>query len=56
MEIIEFIGYSVFGEGEGLLFFGKGDFGEWYNALWDMMCNMFGAIGAAVYGFLVFKK
>ena len=56
MEIIEFIGYTVFGEGEGLLFFGKGDFGEWFNAIWDIMCNMLGAIGAAIFAFLVFKK
>ena len=28
-EIMEFIGYSFLGEGEGLLFYGTGDFGEW---------------------------
>jgi hypothetical protein len=56
MEIIEFIGYSAFGEGEGLLFFGKGDFGEWFNASWDLMCNTVGAIGAGIFGYLVFKK
>jgi len=56
MEIIEFVGYSVFGEGEGLLFFGKGDFGEWFNASWDMLNNMFGAIGGVIFGYLVFKK
>ena len=54
MEIIEFVGYSFLGAGEGLLFFGKGDFGEWNNASWDLMNNLFGAIVGAIYAFVVF--
>jgi len=54
MEIIEFVGYSYLGQGEGLLFFGKGDFGEWNNASWDLMNNAFGAILGAFYAFFVF--
>jgi len=50
MEIIEFIGYSILGEGEGLLFYGTGDFGEWNNISWDLISNTAGAIfGALVY-------
>lgn len=43
IEIIEFMGYSFLGEGEGLLRYGVGDFGEWNNACWDLMSNTLGA-------------
>lgn len=44
VEIIEFVGYSFLGQGEGILFYGTGDFGEWNNLSWDLMGNMVGAI------------
>lgn len=47
MEIMEFTGYSLFGEGNGLLFYGAGDFGEWNNAAWDMIYNTLGAVIAS---------
>lgn len=58
METLEFIGYSFLGEGEGILFYGTGDFGEWNNMSWDMICNTLGAIaGAFAYSsFTVLRK
>ena len=52
MEIIEFIGYSLGGFGEGLLFFGKGDFGEFNNISWDLINNTLGAIIGAMLAFI----
>jgi hypothetical protein len=48
MEIIEFVGYSYLGKGEGLLFYGTGDFGEWNNLSWDLISNTFGAITSVI--------
>ena len=52
MEIIEFIGYANLGSGEGLLFYGKGDFGEYNNVSWDLINNTLGAVIGSVYLFL----
>jgi hypothetical protein len=48
MEIIEFIGYANLGSGEGLLFYGTGDFGEWNNTVWDMINNTLGAVSGSI--------
>lgn len=42
LEIIEFVGYSFLGSGEGILFYGTGDIGEWNNTIWDMISNLLG--------------
>ncbi len=42
-EIMEYIGYYLLGPGEGLLFYGEGDFGEYADVAWDMICNSMGA-------------
>lgn len=42
-EIVEWMGYGFLGEGDGFLFFGAGDEGEWRNAMIDMIFNLFGA-------------
>jgi hypothetical protein len=53
IEIVEFMGYSFLGEGEGLLRYGVGDFGEWNNACWDLMCNTLGAfVGVTIMWFI----
>lgn len=50
LEIIEFVGYATFGEGEGLLFYGTGDIGEWNNISWDLISNVSGGlVGSAVF-------
>lgn len=54
MEIIEFLGYKYGGAGSGILFYGAGDYGEWNNAVWDMLMNTVGALVGAV--FLYLKK
>ena len=57
MEIIEFVGYSFLGQGEGILFYGTGDFGEWNNLSWDLIMNTCGAIlGTLIYSFWPKKK
>lgn len=49
VEVLEFIGYSFLGSGEGILFYGTGDVGEWNNSAWDMIMNTIGAVvGIAV--------
>jgi hypothetical protein len=48
VEIMEFIGYSFLGEGEGILFYGTGDFGEWNNTSWDLISNSLGAIAGTI--------
>ena len=53
IEIVEFVGYATLGEGEGILFYGTGDFGEWNNISWDLISNMIGAIVGT--GILFFK-
>ncbi|MFO8016662.1 MAG: hypothetical protein R6U32_06155 [Candidatus Woesearchaeota archaeon] len=46
-EIMEYVGYYLLGPGEGLLFYGEGDFGEYADVAWDMMMNTAGAFAAA---------
>ena len=53
-EIIEFVGYSFLGEGEGILAYGIGDFGEWNDLSWDLIANSIGAI-AGIIVFNVFR-
>ncbi len=48
LEIVEFTGYSFLGKGEGILFYGSGDWGEWNNISWDLISNTFGAITGSV--------
>lgn len=48
MEIIEFTGKSILGHGQGLLFYGDGDWGEYNNTAWDMINNTIGAAAASV--------
>jgi uncharacterized membrane protein YjdF len=47
-EIIEFLGYSYLGSGDGIFFFGVGDFGEWNNTMWDLISNLVGSIAGAL--------
>ncbi len=54
IEIVEFAGYSFLGHGEGILFYGTGDFGEWNNLSWDLICNTSGALLAA-FSFSIIK-
>lgn len=56
-EIIEFVGYSTLGEGEGILAYGIGDFGEWNDLSWDLISNSIGALtGILVFNLFKFKK
>ncbi len=48
IEHSEFVGYSTIGEGKGILGYGDGDWGEWNNISWDLICNTMGALCAAV--------
>lgn len=52
----EFIGYSIIGEGEGILGYGAGDWGEWNNISWDLIYNTLGAIVAALLSLLSYKN
>lgn len=45
-EIIEYFGYYFLGPGEGLLFYGTGDFGGYADTAWDLVCNTLGAFFA----------
>jgi len=56
MEIIEFVGYSFLGQGEGILFYGTGDLGEWNNLSWDLISNTLGAITATLVLTLNYSK
>ncbi len=60
IEILEFAGYSFLGAGEGLLFYGTGDFGEYNNLSWDLMSNTLGALSGClimfVKGFIRIRK
>ena len=56
VEILEFVGYSFLGEGEGLLFYGTGDFGEWNNVSWDLISNTLGATSGSLGLLLHYKK
>lgn len=59
-EIIEYLGYYFLGPGEGLLFYGSGDFGAYADVAWDLICNTLGAFFAVflaiVLGNLIRKK
>ena len=56
-EIIEFIGYSFLGEGEGLFAYGIGDFGEWNDLSWDLISNSIGAVfGIFIFNILKLEK
>lgn len=45
-EMIEWIGYNVFGEGPGIFMFGKGDRGgsKWWNLMRDVSSASIGAL------------
>jgi uncharacterized membrane protein YjdF len=47
-EIVEWLGYGYLGAGDGFLFYGQGDFGEWQDSVTDMMCNLAGAVCVAL--------
>lgn len=50
IELMEFIGYNYLGSGEGLFFFGYGDFGigdyakEYFDVMTDIIANIVGAL------------
>ncbi len=48
IEIVEFFGYHILGSGEGILYYGTGDFGEYNNISWDLISNMLGTLIAVV--------
>ena len=47
-EIVEWLGYSILGSGEGFFRYGVGDEGEWRNLIFDMVFNFFGSVAMAV--------
>jgi len=49
LEVVEWLGFSIWGQGGGILFYGAGDHGGWSNASMDMIANTVGA----VFGYLV---
>jgi len=53
LEIVEFVGYSYLGKGEGILFYGSGDWGEWNNMSLDLIFNTTGALAG---GLIIFIK
>ncbi len=57
VEVVEFIGYSVLGQGEGhgLLLYGEADYGEYFNTSWDIICNLIGAVVGTIVA-VVIKK
>jgi len=44
IEIVEYAGKIFLGEGDGLFFYGVGDYGDWGNAIQDMVFNGVGAV------------
>ncbi len=44
IEIVEWSGYHILGEGEGLFYFGVGDEDSWNNTIIDLIFNASGAI------------
>ncbi|MEM3126644.1 MAG: hypothetical protein QW331_01060 [Candidatus Woesearchaeota archaeon] len=44
VEIVEYGGKIFLGEGDGLFFYGLGDYGDWGNAIQDMLFNGIGAL------------
>ena len=54
MEIVEWSGYHILGEGEGLFYFGVGDEDAWNNTIIDLIFN---ASGATLMGLItIFRK
>lgn len=54
-EIIEYLGYYFLGPGEGILYYGYGDFGGYADTAWDLIMNFLGAlVGSVLIG--VFSK
>ena len=55
--VVEFIGFSVFGQGvgHGLLLYGEADYGEYFNTSWDIICNLIGAVVGTIVA-VVIKK
>lgn len=49
-EIIEWLGYAFLGSGEGFLFYGMGDEGEWRNAMLDLIFDLLGGAAMAALG------
>lgn len=47
-EIAEFFGYLFLGPGEGFLFYGLGDEGDWMNAMFDLAADFLGSLFALV--------
>ena len=43
-EVIEYFGYAFLGSGEGILFYGVGDFGEYADTALDLLSNAVGAV------------
>ncbi len=43
IEVVEYGGKIFLGEGDGLFFYGVGDYGDWGNAIQDMVFNGVGA-------------
>jgi uncharacterized membrane protein YjdF len=43
VEITEWIGFKILGPGEGLFYFGAGDFDSWHNTIKDLIFNASGA-------------
>lgn len=60
LEITEYIGYNVIGEGEGILGFGKGDATGWneqaLDIIWDIICNTLGAITATIISLIKYRN
>lgn len=54
-EIIEWMGYGILGSGEGFLYYGIGDEGEWNNSIKDLIFNSFGAVFYCILRF-IFNK
>ena len=56
-EMIEYFGYAFLGSGEGILFYGVGDFGEYADTALDLLSNVVGAvIGAGVIAALTKRR
>lgn len=62
IEHYEFAGFLFFGEGEGGLAKGTGDFtgnwasSDWINAMWDLVYNTLGALLAVALGYFMYKS
>ncbi len=56
LEIFEYFGYYFLGPGEGILFYGVGDYGEWANSAWDMTSNVIGAAFGCLLSYFFSRK